>query len=102
MWILFEGTPNREKLILGKDDLEIGRGLYCIDQYSYSDLDDLKHVLRRHYPTILQNIGNRHVEIFDKNYQALDPETDLSTLDISNYSETLLIIRYPLSDTYSK
>ncbi|RGB43762.1 hypothetical protein C1646_737723 [Rhizophagus diaphanus] len=98
MWIHFEGTPNREKLIFGKDDLEY---VGCSDyDESYSDLDDLKHVLRRHYPEILKNIGNRHIEIFNEDYEDIDPETDLSTLDIKNYSDTLMIIRYPLSDTY--
>lgn len=101
MWIHFEGTPKREKLILGKDDLEY-IGFLDYNDGSYSDLDDLKHILRKHYPEILKNIGNRHIEIFDKDYEDIDPETDLSTLNIINYSETLMIIRYPLSDTYSK
>ncbi|CAB4485838.1 uncharacterized protein OCT59_003377 [Rhizophagus irregularis] len=99
MWIHFEGTPKREKLILGKDDLEY-IGFLDYNDGSYSDLDDLKHILRKHYPEILKNIGNRHIEIFDKDYEDIDPETDLSTLNIINYSETLMIIRYPLSDTY--
>jgi hypothetical protein len=95
MWVLFEGEEEAEKFVLNEDDFT------DLEEFLSADLDDFKRILRKYYP-FLKSAENKMIALFNENLERLDPRTNLSSLNVDKYSNTEIIVRYPLSDLSSK